>query len=49
MFAGKQVTYYNDRSAKGGALPQGQMQKLKVNAKGEAKVVIQPQGGLLLQ
>ncbi len=49
MFAGKQVTYYNDRPAKGGALPQGQMQKLKVNTKGEAKVVIQPQGGLLLQ
>jgi len=49
MFAGKQVTCYNDRPAKGGALPQGQMQKLKVNAKGEAKVVIQPNGGLLLR
>ena len=49
MFAGKQVTYYNDRPAKGDALPQGQMQKLKVNAKGEAKVVIQPNGGLLLK
>ena len=49
MFAGKQITYYNDRPAKDGSLPQGRMQKLKVNAKGEAKVVIQPNGGLLLK
>ena len=49
MLAGKQVSYYNDSPAKNGSLPQGRMQKLKVNAKGEAKVVIQPGGGLVLK
>ena len=49
MLAGKQVSYYNDSPAKKGSLPQGRMQKLKVNAKGEAKVVIQPGGGLVLK
>lgn len=49
MFAGKQVTYYNDRPAKDGELPQPQMQKLKVNAKGIAKVTMQPNGGLIIK
>ena len=44
------ITYIsNDSPAKNGSLPQGRMQKLKVNAKGEAKVVIQPGGGLVLK
>ena len=49
MLAGKQVSYYNDSPAKNGSLPQGRMLKLKVNAKGEAKVVIRPGGGLVLK
>ena len=49
MFAGKQVSYYNDRPAKGGALPQGQLQKLMVNGKGDVKVTIRPNGGLMLK
>ena len=49
MFAGKQVTYYNDRPAKDGELSQPQMQKLKVNAKGIAKVTMQPNGGLIIK
>ena len=49
MLAGKQVSYYNDSPAKNGSLPQGRMQKLKVNAKGEAKVIIRSGGGLVLK
>lgn len=48
MLAGHQTTCYNDRPAKGASLPQPQMQKLKINAKGQAKVTIQPNGGLLI-
>jgi len=44
MFAGQTVSYYTD-NAEGYAIEQ----QLKVNTKGEAKVVIQPNGGIIIR
>lgn len=50
MMAGKTVDYYNDKTIKKGqTVPDSQLQKLKVDKKGKAKVVIQPNGGLILR
>lgn len=49
MFAGETVRYYNDKPAKDGALPEPQLQELKIGPKGKAKVAIQPNGGLIIR
>ena len=49
MFAGKTVSYYVDMPKKDGEiLPASALQMLKVNKKGEAKVTIQPMGGIII-
>ncbi len=49
MFAaGEELDYYNDLKAKDGRLADSQLTKLKVGKKGTAKVVIRPNGGLIL-
>lgn len=49
MFAGKTVTCYNDKPAKGGTLPQPQMKEMKAGKDGKIKVTIQPNGGLIIK
>ena len=50
MFAGKTVQYYVDEPKKAGEiLPTSALKSLKVNKKGEAKVTIQPMGGIILR
>lgn len=50
MFAGKTVSYYVDDPKKAGEiLPTSSLKTLKVNKKGEAKVTIQPMGGIILK
>lgn len=50
MLAGKTVDCYNDKAIKKGqTVPDSQLQKLKVGKDGKAKVVIQPNGGLILR
>lgn len=50
MFAGKTVQYYMDEPKKAGEiLPTSALKSLKVNKKGEAKVTIQPMGGIVLR
>ena len=50
MFAGKTVQYYVDEPKKAGEiLPTSALKSLKVNKKGEAKVTIQPMGGIVLR
>lgn len=50
MLAGKTVDCYNDKTIKKGqTVPDSQLQKLKVGKDGKAKVVIQPNGGLILR
>lgn len=49
MFAGKTVSYYMDMPKKDGEIvPTSALQTLKVNKKGEAKVTIQPMGGIII-
>ncbi|MCR5470588.1 MAG: glycoside hydrolase family 97 protein [Prevotella sp.] len=49
MLAGKTVRYYTDKpQKKGEILPASELKTLKVNANGEAKVTIQPMGGIIL-
>ena len=49
MFVGKTVQYYTDEPKKEGELlPAPALKTLKVNKKGEAKVTIQPMGGIIL-
>lgn len=50
MFAGKTVQYYMDEPKKADEiLPTSALKSLKVNKKGEAKVTIQPMGGIILR
>ncbi len=49
MFAGKTVRYYTDKpQKKGELLPASELKTLKVGADGQAKVTIQPMGGIIL-
>lgn len=48
MMAGRTAKYYNDKPAKAGQMPDAQLASLKVDAKGMAKVTIQPNGGLII-
>ncbi|MBR5062964.1 MAG: glycoside hydrolase family 97 catalytic domain-containing protein [Prevotella sp.] len=49
MFTGKTVRYYVDEAKKGGEThPVASLKTLKVNKKGEAKVTIQPMGGIII-
>jgi hypothetical protein len=49
MFTGKTVKMYIDNPIKKGELlPTSVLKTLKVNKKGEAKVTIQPMGGLII-
>ncbi len=48
MFAGREVDYYNDKKAEKGKMADSQLTKIKVNKKGIAKVVIRPNGGLII-
>lgn len=49
MLAGKTITCYNDKQSKNGELPEPQMKELKVNKSGAVKVIIRPNGGLILK
>ncbi len=51
MFAGQTVSYYTDRPAdkEENAIPEAELRKLKVNKKGQAKVTLQPMGGIILK
>ena len=50
MFAGKTVTVYDDQPLKKGEIwPQGRKATKKVDKKGWLKVVIQPNGGLIIE
>lgn len=50
MFAGKTIQYYLDEPKKADEiLPTSALKSLKVNKKGEAKVTIQPMGGIILR
>lgn len=50
MFAGKTVGYYNDKATvKGQTVPDSQLRQLKVGKNGKAKIVMQPNGGLILK
>lgn len=49
MFTGKTVRYYVDEPKKAGEiLPTAALKTLKVNKKGEAKITIQPMGGIII-
>ena len=49
MFAGQNVKYYTDEPKKDGeVIPMSILKELKVSKKGEAQVVIQPMGGIIL-
>lgn len=49
MFAGQNVKYYTDEPKKDGeVIPMSVLKELKVSKKGEAQVVIQPMGGIIL-
>ena len=49
MFAGKTVQFYVDEPKKDGEiLPTSALKSLKINKKGEAKVTIQPMGGIII-
>ena len=49
MFAGKTVQFYVDEPKKEGEiLPTSALKSLKINKKGEAKVTIQPMGGIII-
>ena len=49
MFAGQSVKYYTDEPKKDGeVIPMSVLKELKVSKKGEAQVVIQPMGGIIL-
>lgn len=49
MFAGQNVKYYTDEPKKDGeVIPSSVLKELKVSKKGEALVVIQPMGGIIL-
>jgi len=50
MMAGRTVDCYNDKTKKKDQIvADSQLQKLKVDKNGKAKVVIQPNGGLILR
>jgi hypothetical protein len=51
MFAGKTVRYYTDKPKDKKStelLPEAELKTLKVPANGQAKVTIQPMGGIIL-
>ena len=49
MLAGKTVRYYTDKPLKKGELlPASELKTLKVGKNGEAKVTIQPMGGIII-
>lgn len=50
MFAGSTVKYYTDRPAAKteNAIPEAELRTLKVDKKGNAKVTLQPMGGMVL-
>jgi len=50
MFAGKTVTYYTDEPLKKGeTFPTPSLKKLKIDKKGNAKIVIQGMGGIIIK
>lgn len=49
MLAGREVTVYSDKEAKGGAMPEAQMKRARVGKDGSLKVTIQPSGGLIVE
>ncbi|MBQ7471143.1 MAG: glycoside hydrolase family 97 catalytic domain-containing protein [Prevotella sp.] len=49
MFAGQTVSYYTDNARqKDEIIPTSLLKELKVNKKGEAKVTLQPMGGIII-
>ena len=49
MLAGREVTVYSDKEAKGGAMPEAQLKRARVGKDGSLKVTIQPSGGLIVE
>ena len=51
MLAGKSVTYYHETAGKDkkALWPVSQMKTVKVDKKGNLKVVMQPKGGLIVE
>lgn len=49
MFAGTTAAYYYDKPSKKSLWPEPVLGKLKVDAKGKARVVIQPDGGIIIK
>lgn len=49
MFANTTANYYYDKPVKKSLWPESSLGKLKVDAKGNAKVVIQPNGGIIIK
>ena len=49
MFAGTTAAYYYDKPSKKSLWPESTLGKIKVDAKGKAKVIIQPNGGIIIK
>lgn len=49
MFAGLTPSYYYDKPSKKSLWPESTLGKIKVDAKGKAKVTIQPNGGIIIK
>lgn len=50
MLAGRKVSYYTDKKKKSSEIvPESQLSSLKIGKDGKAKVVMQPNGGLILK
>lgn len=49
MLAGREVTVYSDKEAKGRAMPEAQLKRARVGKDGSLKVTIQPSGGLIVE
>ncbi len=49
MFQNKELDCYNDKKAENGQMAESQLTKLKVGKKGTAKVIIRPNGGLIIK
>ena len=49
MFAGTTAAYYYDKPSKKSLWPESILGKIKVDAKGKAKIAIQPNGGIIIK
>ena len=49
MFEETKDEYYYDKPSKKSLWPESTLGKIKVDAKGKAKVIIQPNGGIIIK